>query len=185
MQGHWSHLVHSNRQLVADLFALGHPKLLLQSGQGPAILDPKHEVIAKAKEAAINALLGIDWSPFLAGGEELLLAGPVLKSQAGHGRLNTKQLILTDKPRIFYVDAGSFKSKDCDLKFDAPEAKSAAKSNVLRVYQKDSPFKVQTVLHPPHKWVSALESALHPDLPSSGKLSARSQNLGTVQGGDI
>ena len=60
------------------------------------------------------------------------------------------------RPRLFYVDGLTFKHKECDLKVDAPDAKDK-KSNVVRISQGGRPFKVQSVLHPPHKWISAIE----------------------------
>lgn len=57
-------------------------------------------------ETAVHAVGALDWGAFLHGSEVIVLTGPVVKrGQRGPGRGVVKQLVLTSRPRLFYVDA--------------------------------------------------------------------------------
>lgn len=68
----------------------------------PLLRDPSVLVV----ETAVHAVGALDWGAFLHGSEVIVLTGPILKrGQRGPGRGVVKQLVLTNRPRLFYVGA--------------------------------------------------------------------------------
>ena len=68
----------------------------------PLLNDPSVLVV----ETAVHAVGALDWGAFLHGSEVIVLTGPVVKrGQRGPGRGVVKQLVLTSRPRLFYVGA--------------------------------------------------------------------------------
>ena len=68
----------------------------------PLLRDPSVLVV----ETAIHALGALNWGVLLQGSELIVLTGPILKrAQRGPGRGVIKQLVLTSRPRLFYVGA--------------------------------------------------------------------------------
>ena len=106
---------------------------------------------AQVVEAAISAILATDWTQFLAAGEAVALAAPVLKPMKGHGRLNAKMLIWTSRRRLVYVDAATLKLKECE-----PRVEAVGGASFMRVFQEGKGMRVQCVIHPPAKWEAAI-----------------------------
>ena len=113
----------------------------------PALKDANAQVV----EAAISAILATDWTQFLAAGEGVALAAPVLKPMKGHGRLNAKMLIWTSRRRLVYVDAATLKLKECE-----PRVEAVGGASFMRVFQEGKGMRVQCVIHPPTKWEAAI-----------------------------
>ena len=60
-------------------------------------------------EATISSIGLLDWSRFLNSGESVMMQGPVIKPlKSGRARC----LLLTDKKRLFYVEASNLEAKD-------------------------------------------------------------------------
>ncbi|KAH8055779.1 hypothetical protein JL722_8130 [Aureococcus anophagefferens] len=96
----------------AALGCLRHPRSLK-----PLLAPLRDKKDATLAEAARAALEGLDYAklPAIKRDERVLLHGPIFKRKQ---KLWTqlKALVLTDAPRLFYVDADSLKCKDCDLR---------------------------------------------------------------------
>ena len=122
-------------------------------------------------EAALRAIEALDFAPFLRpGGEQIVLAGPVLKKMMGHGKLNVKMLILTTAPRIFYVDADTHKPKDCDLRLESAEKDKDGGAGgdavtSINIYQKSKASRVQCVTTHLAQWLSAIADPRAPEPP--------------------
>ena len=120
----------------------------------PTPTPPKQALVA----AAARAIGQIDWSSFLQPGEELLMAGPVLKRErtgkvAGLAKLCTKQLLLTSQRRLFYIDAGSFSAQELGIRAEEVADKAGV---LLQIYKNGQPSKVQCVLHTARQWAEGL-----------------------------
>ncbi len=121
----------------------------------PLVKDRSEKVV----EAAVWAIEALDWSGFLESNERLVMAGPVLKKQEKFmGSVNTKQLLLTSAKRLFYVDAASHKSKECELRAEAVRGGGAAES-AMNVWQNGKPQRVQCVTCTAARWIEAISTA--------------------------
>ncbi|KAJ1458518.1 armadillo-type protein [Pelagophyceae sp. CCMP2097] len=110
------------RALCHALGEVQHPKSL-KPLLGP-LRDKKNLAVV---EAARDAVARLDYSLLncLQRGEAVLKHAPIFKSKQ---RLWTslKALVLTDAPRLFYVDADTLKAKSCDVHTLVVDADNAA-----------------------------------------------------------
>ena len=132
----------------------------------PLLRDPSVLVV----ETAINAINALDWAAFLQPTELLVLAGPILKRGGrGAGRAAPKQLLLTDKPRLFYVDAGGMAERACAAEVEVVAAPKGGGTAMMQLRKKEGKgyrtVKVQPVIHSAEKWGHALSALLHQARP--------------------
>ena len=96
-------------------------------------------------------------------------------SRLGIRSISTKMLILTSEGRLFYVDAATLKTKECELRLEAAASEQgsapptprgtagAATSSTLSLWQKGKKLMVQTVIHSAADWARELSQASRPD----------------------
>ena len=94
----------------------------LGSLQSPKSLKHLHAAFKDKRNARVathasHALAQIDYSQFLEPGETILKHAPVMKKAKSMLFLGSslKALVLTDLPRLFYVDADKLEPKTCDV----------------------------------------------------------------------
>ncbi|KAJ8602282.1 hypothetical protein CTAYLR_007851 [Chrysophaeum taylorii] len=107
--------------LKADREPLVHYAVCVSLGalRSPVSLRPllapfRDKKNANVAQAAKDALANLDYSRFLAAGERVVKHAPVVK-RSRKIFTTLKALVLTDQPRLFYVDADTLKPKNCDL----------------------------------------------------------------------
>ncbi|KAH8071937.1 hypothetical protein JL721_3840 [Aureococcus anophagefferens] len=147
------------RAACAALGCLRHPRSLK-----PLLAPLRDKKDATLAEAARAALEGLDYAklPAIKRDERVLLHGPIFKRKQ---KLWTqlKALVLTDAPRLFYVDADSLKCKDCDLRtleVDAPESKRAATKDLAIVVPGQGRVRVSLLFGLARDWTRAAGDAL-------------------------
>ena len=147
------------RAACAALGCLRHPRSLK-----PLLAPLRDKKDATLAEAARAALEGLDYAklPAIKRDERVLLHGPIFKRKQ---KLWTqlKALVLTDAPRLFYVDADSLKCKDCDLRtleVDAPESKRAATKDLAIVVPGQGRVRVSLLFGLARDWTMAAGDAL-------------------------
>ena len=85
-------------------------------------------------------------------------------------RRQPKQLLLTDKPRLFYVDAVGMTERACAAEVEVvARAERGEKGAMMQLRKKEGKghrtVRVQPVIHSAEKWGHALSALLHQARP--------------------